>query len=576
MAAEGSARSLAAASAATPWWKRTTVYQIYPRSFADSDGDGVGDLRGVIGKLDYLSWLGVETLWLSPFWESPQADFGYDVSDHYAIAGEFGSIEDFRALVREVHARGMKLVFDMVLNHTSDRHPWFLESRASRQSARRDWYIWRDGRKPGGRAPPNNWRSMLGGSGWHWDEASEQWYFASFLGFQPDLNYRNPAVKAAMLDVVRFWLREGVDGLRLDIFNAIFKDASFADNPFSWRPAPTEDDPHGFFQRHVHTIDHPDTLAFARELRTVVDEFGDPPRFLVGECFGDAATLRQYCGEAADGLQLVFLFQTLRTRFRGRAVRRLVEEIEAAFPEPFSPTYVFGNHDRPRFIHRVDESMEKAKLLATLQLTVRGVPFVYYGEEIGMENHTIPLHEGLDPIAARFGWVPSWLVPAFRARGILLNRDECRSPMQWDAGPNAGFAPAAVKPWLPIHPKSAAINVAAQQDDPASLLRCYRCLLALRHALPALRSGALEWLDEPGQARLPDDVVAYRRVLGEERVTVFLNFASHTIRIRPRIGAGSPRALTLLSNRRGTRMPAAETYALGAHEGVVVWDARPG
>ncbi len=561
-----------------PWWKRTTVYQIYPRSFADSDGDGVGDLRGVIGKLDYLAWLGVETLWLSPFWESPQADFGYDVSDHYAIAPEYGGLDDFRALVREVHARGLKLVFDMVLNHTSDRHPWFLESRASRQSARRDWYIWRDGRKPGGRAPPNNWRSMLGGSGWRWDEASGQWYFASFLGFQPDLNYRNPAVKAAMLDVVRFWLREGVDGLRLDIFNALFKDASFADNPFSWRPAPTEDDPHGFFQRHVHTIDHPDTLAFARELRAVVDAIGDEsatPRFLVGEVFGDAKTLRRYCGEAADGLHLVFLFQTLRTRFHGGAVRALIEEIEGAFPEPFSPTYVFGNHDRPRFIHRVDASLEKAKLLATLQLTVRGVPFVYYGEEIGMENHDAPLHEGLDPIAARFEWVPSWLVPAFKARGILLNRDECRAPMQWDAGPNAGFTPPTVTPWLPMHPRSAALNVAAQQDDPTSLLRCYRCLLALRRALPALQSGRLEWLDRVEHVRLPDDVVAFRRVLGDEHVAVFLNFASHTIRIRPREGAGSPRALTLLSNRRGTRMPTAETYALGAHEGVVVWDARP-
>jgi oligo-1,6-glucosidase/alpha-glucosidase len=474
----------------------------------------------------------------------------------------------------------MKLVFDMVLNHTSDRHPWFLESRASRTSARRDWYIWRDGRKPDGRAPPNNWRSMLGGSGWHWDEASGQWYFASFLGFQPDLNYRNPAVKAAMLDVVRFWLREGVDGLRLDIFNAIFKDASFADNPFSWRPAPTEDDPHGYFQRHVHTIDHPDTLAFAHELRAVVDAIGDEegrPRFLVGEVFGDATTLRRYCGEAANGLNLVFLFQTLRARCDGRAVRKLVEELERAFPEPFSPTYVFGNHDRPRFIHRVEESHPKAKLLAMLQLTVRGVPFVYYGEEIGMENHSVPLHEGLDPIAARFGWVPSWLVPTFRARGILLNRDECRSPMQWDAGPNAGFAAATVTPWLPIHPKSPGTNVAAQRDDPTSLLRCYRDLFALRRALPALQAGRLEWLSPEEEAHLPRDVVAFRRVLGAESVSVFLNFASHTVRIRPRgeaASASSPPAKarpTLFSNRRGTRMPAAETYALGAHEGVVVW-----
>ncbi|HSO36589.1 MAG TPA: alpha-amylase family glycosyl hydrolase, partial [Labilithrix sp.] len=412
------------------WWERTTTYQIYPRSFHDTNGDGIGDLQGVIAKLDYLQALGVETLWLSPFFESPQADFGYDISGHRSIAPEYGSMDDCRALIEQVHARGMKIVLDMVLNHTSDQHPWFLESRSSLTSPRRDWYIWRDGKRPDGKAPPNNWRSMLGGSGWRYDEATGQWFYASFLGCQPDLNYRNADVKAAMLDVVRHWLREGADGLRLDIFNAIFKDESFADNPFSWRPVPTEDSPHGFFQRHQHTIDHPDTIAFARELRAVVDELRDPPRFLVGEVFGDAESLKRYCGEAADGLHLVFLFKTMGTRFSGRAVRALVSEFERVFPEPFTPTYVFGNHDRPRFAHRIGKSREKAKLLVALQLTVRGVPFIYYGEEIGMENHDIPLHEGLDPVAARFGFVPQWAASWMRRHGILLNRDECRSPMQ--------------------------------------------------------------------------------------------------------------------------------------------------
>jgi alpha-glucosidase len=234
----------------TPWWKQTTVYQIYPRSFADGNGDGIGDLHGILGKLDYLHALGVETLWLSPFFASPQADFGYDISDHFSIAPEYGSLEECTRLIDEVHARGMKIVFDMVLNHTSNQHPWFLESRRARSSPRRDDYIWRDGRLPRGGAPPNNWRSMLGGSGWHYDESTEQWYWASFLPFQPDLNYRNPEVKRAMLDVVRHWLARGVDGLRLDIFNAIYKDASFADNPFSLRPVPSEDNPHGFFQHN--------------------------------------------------------------------------------------------------------------------------------------------------------------------------------------------------------------------------------------------------------------------------------------------------------------------------------------
>ncbi len=551
----------------TPWWKRTTTYQIYPRSFFDASGDGIGDLRGVIAKLDYLRDLGVETLWLSPFFQSPQADFGYDVSDHYAVAPEYGTLDDCRALIREVHARGMRVVFDMVLNHTSDEHPWFTESRRSRESPRRDWYIWRDGRKPGGRAPPNNWRSMLGGSGWRYDDASGQWFFATFLGCQPDLNYRNPAVKEAMLGVVRHWLGEGVDGLRLDIFNAIFKDPSFADNPFSWRPAPSEDNPHGFFQKHHHTIDHPDTIAFARELRAVVNEFRDPERFLVGEVFGDAETLRKYCGEAADGLHLVFLFKTLSTRFTGRSVKTFVKGFERSFPEPFTPTYVFGNHDRPRFSHRTGGHRDKAKLLAALQLTVRGVPFLYYGEEIGMENHDIPLHEGLDPVAARFRFMPQRLVAWMRGHGILLNRDECRAPMQWTDGPNAGFAPEGVKPWLPVHPRTHDLNVASQTREPESLLRCYRALLALRREHAALQMGALEWIEDPA---LPDDVVAYRRVLGEgdacERVEVFLNFSKREVALDLRARVGQ----TLFSTRRGERVAAPMRYALAAWEGVVI------
>ena len=552
-----------------PWWKKTTVYQIYPRSFADTNGDGIGDLQGIIGKLDYLRSLGVETLWLSPFFQSPQADFGYDISDHFAVAPEYGSLDDCYQLIQQAHARGLKIVLDMVLNHTSDQHPWFLQSRSSRISPKRDWYIWRDGRKPGGKAPPNNWRSMVGGSGWRYDETTEQWYFASFLGMQPDLNYRNPVVKAAMLDVVRHWLRAGADGLRLDVFNALFKDESFRDNPFSWRAVPSEDNPNGFFQRHRHTIDHPDTIAFAQELRAVVDEFSDPPRFLVGEVFGPAAQLRQYCGEAADGLHLVFLFQTLRTRARGRALRALITDLEQAFPEPFSPTYVYGNHDRPRSIHRVRRHLDKAKLLAALQLTVRGVPFIYYGEEIGMENHHIPLHEGLDPIAARFGFAPRWLVGWMRRHGVLLNRDECRTPMQWTDAPGAGFSPEGVTPWLPVHPSSHTINVMAQEKDPESLLSCYRRLLALRREQPALQAGALEWIDD---RQLPRAVVAFRRVLRDDvnarPVEVFLNFGKRAVAVPL---TANPRR-KIVSNLGGQRHEADERCIVRGFEGIVVFD----
>ncbi|MBK6532448.1 MAG: hypothetical protein IPF99_23525 [Deltaproteobacteria bacterium] len=320
-----------------PWWKRTTVYQVYPRSFADTNGDGIGDLRGVIGKLDYLRDLGVETIWLSPFFDSPQADFGYDIRDHFGISSEYGSLDDCHALIEEVHQRGMRVVFDMVLNHTSNEHPWFVESKSSKHNPKRDYYLWRDGRSPGGREPPNNWRSMLGRRGWHYDRATEQWYWASFLPFQPDLNYRNPEVKEAMLDVVRHWLSMGVDGLRLDIFNALFKDAAFTNNPFSFRPVPSEDNPDGFFQQTRHTIDHPDTFAFARELRAVVDAVPGPPRFLVGEVFGTPHTLRRYCGEDADGLHLVFLFKSMRAPFSGPGVRAMIAEFEREFPEPFFP-----------------------------------------------------------------------------------------------------------------------------------------------------------------------------------------------------------------------------------------------
>lgn len=553
------------------WWKSTTVYQIYPRSFSDSNGDGIGDLQGVIERLDYLERLGVETLWMSPFYRSPQADFGYDISDYFSVAPEYGTREDAQRLIEAVHARGMKIVFDMVLNHTSEQHPWFLDSKSSTQATKRDWYIWRDGRKAHGKAPPNNWRSMLGGSGWHYDAATEQWYWASFLPFQPDLNYRNPEVKAAMLEVVRYWFHHGVDGLRLDVFNALYKDASFADNPRSLRLIPTEDNPHGFFQRNLHTIDHPDTLAFARELRAVADEYTQPPRFLVGEVFGSPLSLRRYCGADADGLHLVFLFKAMRTRLSARAVRELVLEIEQAFPEPYMPTYVFGNHDRPRLIHRLGDHDEKAKLLAMLQLTVRGVPFIYYGEEIGMRHHQFPLAMGLDPIAARFRFVPQWVANHVRGLGMLLNRDECRSPMQWDAGHHAGFALESAVPWLPLHPKAREINVAAQENQPDSLLSCYRGLLMLRKQSRALSRGRLELMDA---RELPLDVLGYRRIdeSGESHETayVFLNFSAHP---RTLDLVAQPNA-RLFSSRLGETRTVRGSYVLSPHEGVLVHDLR--
>lgn len=563
----------ATAGAEHPWWRSTTVYQIYPRSFADASGDGIGDLAGVIQRLDYLKELGVETLWFSPFFQSPQQDFGYDISDHFLVAPEYGTQEDFHRLTDEVHVRGMKIVLDMVMNHTSAQHPWFLESQSSRMSPRRDWYLWRDGRGRRQQRPPNNWRSMLGGSGWQRDPQTEQWYWASFLPFQPDLNYRNPAVKQAMLDVVRHWLRAGVDGLRLDIFNAIYKDPGFADNPFSLRPLPSEHNPHGFFQRHHHTIDHPDTLAFARELRSVVDEFSAPARFLVGEVFGPPAMLRRYCGEQAEGLHLVFLFKAMRTALRADAFRALIAEFEASFPDPFLPTYVFANHDRPRSSYRLDRCPDKARLLATLQLTVRGVPFIYYGEEIGLPHDDIPLRAALDPVAARFRRVPQWLATRLRRHGILMNRDECRLPMQWDAGPNAGFAAAHAVPWLPVHGSHAQINVAAQERDPRSLLSCHRRLLHLRRELAALHSGALTLLPAGGPGgRYPESVLAYRRSRGGDpiEVEVYLNFSDRAAALDLRDRA----VRVLFSTHQEAPLEPGGRYLLQAHEGLVLTEPR--
>ncbi|MFT3925260.1 MAG: alpha-glucosidase [Myxococcales bacterium] len=547
-----------------PWWRRTTVYQIYPRSFADQNGDGIGDLAGIIERLDYLHDLGVETLWISPFFASPQADFGYDISDYLSVSPEYGSEADLGRLIAEVHARGMKIVFDMVMNHTSNQHAWFLESRATRQNPKRDWYIWRDGRDPGGRAPPNNWQCMLGGTGWQYDAATEQWYWASFLPFQPDLNYRNPEVKAMMLGIVRHWLALGVDGFRLDIFNAIYKDSGFHDNPFSLRFLPAEDNPDGFFQHHLHTIDHADTLRFARELRGVVDEFQDPPRFLVGEVFGSPDSVRRYCGDQADGLHLVFLFKSMRASVTRDSLHSLVEEFERVFPEPFLPTWVFSNHDRPRMLHRLGDDLRKARLLATLQLTARGVPFIYYGEEIGMRHSRLLLGSGLDPLAQRNRRVPEFLARVLSQRGLQLNRDECRLPMQWTDGPNAGFCPSLAKPWLPVHASSEQVNVAAQRAQPDSLLQTYRGLLALRKRSRALQQGELSLFS---RADLPSQVFGYRRRHGEENVDVYFNASTRpaTLRLAQRPGH-------LFSSLRVAHESTPEAVRLEPYEAVVLSD----
>jgi alpha-glucosidase len=535
----------------TPWWQRTAIYQIYPRSFSDSNGDGIGDLPGITSKLDYVQDLGFETIWISPFYPSPQADHGYDISDYHGVAPEYGTMADCEQLIEETHRRGMRLLLDLVLNHTSDQHPWFLESRSSRTNPKAGWYIWRDGAgtpdggnphggNPHGGKPPNNWRAMPGGRCWHYAAERDQWFLASFMPFQPDLNWRNPEVKRAMFDVVRYWLGKGVDGFRLDMFSTIMKDDRFRDNPF--HPGIHAGAAPGLHRPSMQ-LNHPDTFPFAKELRQVVREFGDPERVLLGEVFGTKAEHRGVLGgDTNDGLNLVFIFDfifLLRWQRTARWFARVVRSFEHHFPAPFQPTYVFGNHDQRRLMSKIGEDAGLARVLATFQLTVRGVPTVYMGEEIGMTDVQIPRTQAQDPVSKLYGWVPDvvrqWLP-------VNLNRDNNRTPMQWTAGAHAGFCSAQARPWLPVAAHNRhECNVEGQQGDTGSLLNLYRALLHLRRESAALSAGTLTPLDT-----LPPTVLGYVRQLREEAITVLLNFGTAPVEIT----LPAPRTILLATDPR--------------------------
>lgn len=496
----------------SPWYHHTTIYQIYPRSFYDSNGDGIGDIQGIIQKLDHVQQLGYETIWCSPFFKSPQADFGYDISDYQSIAPEYGTMTDAQQLIEEVHKRGMKIVFDMVMNHTSIEHPWFKEDvRRGKGDSAADYYIWRD--------KPTNWKSMTGGSGWQYNTERKQYFYASFLPFQPDLNYRNPAVKDTMLNTVRFWLKKGVDGFRLDIFNVIYKDAQFRDNPFMMKAVPSETDPSGFFQKALYTINQPESFAFAKELRAVCNEFGD--KMLLGEVSGNRAAIKKFMGDDKnDGLGLVFNFEMLRFKFKANYFRELIENIEKDFQDSFVPTYVFSNHDRRRSIRRLNNDMQKAKLLHLMQLTVRGVPCMYYGEEIGMTDARMKYKDALDPIPRKYN-IPRFLVDM---QGETLNRDELRTPMQWNDTANAGFSISA-NTWLPVNANYRTVNTETELADVGSLMNAVKAILKVRNENEALQYGSLKMLDKKV---LPKNVLGYTREYNGKEVLVLLNYSNKT------------------------------------------------
>lgn len=498
------------------WWKETSVYQIYPRSYKDSDGDGIGDINGIIGKLDYIQSMGFETIWFSPFFKSPQYDHGYDISDYRGIQPEYGDLASVDSLISEIHKRDMKIVLDMVLNHTSDQHPWFLESKSSTDNPKRDWYVWKDGK---GDDPPNNWKNILGStSGWTYATERDQFYYAAFMPRQPDLNMANPEVRSEILDMTRFWLDKGVDGFRLDIFNFIFEDESYQDNPKTLRFVPDFGRGRWLFEEHKYNYQQPEVVDFARDLRSVLEEYPDG-RFMVGEVFGSHKVMRELLGEEQDGLNLVFLFDFLENfEFSADYFRHKVEEYESFYPAPLVPTYVFSNHDQFRSITRIDNDLNKADVLAAFQLTMRGVPFIYQGEEIGMTTGDIPLEEAQDPLSENWAKSPGWLVDAI---GLLTNRDNCRTPMQWSNDASAGFS-SSTDTWLPVQANYKEINVTDQLGDANSLITMYQKLLSLRKHNEALRKGTITFLDKD---ELPESVLGYVRQLGNETLTVYLNFS---------------------------------------------------
>jgi alpha-glucosidase len=522
------------------WWRDGVFYQIYPRSFQDSNGDGIGDIRGIIERLPYLSALGVDAIWLSPIFPSPMADFGYDISEYAGVDPLFGTMADFDALVSAAHSLGLKVILDLVPNHSSDRHPWFIESRSSRANPKRDWYLWRDPRPDG--SAPNNWMSEFGGSAWAFDAATGQYYYHAFLREQPDLNWRNPAVRAAIYDVMRFWLRRGVDGFRVDVIWHLIKDDQFRDNPRN---------PYYRLGRPPHekllpryTADQPEVHGVIAELRGVIDEFEH--RVLIGEIYLPFERLVAYYGKDLSGAHLPFNFALLSTSWNARAIEKIIAEYEAALPSGAWPNWVLGNHDRPRVASRVGPA--QARVAAMLLLTLRGTPTLYYGDEIGMHQVAIAPDQVRDPFEKN--------VP-----GIGVGRDGCRTPMQWDATPDAGFSTA--QPWLPVPDDYIHENAANLGADKQSILSLYRALIKLRKQTPALVSGAYVPIAAQG------DLLLYTRQDDQGSILIALNLGDQPVSIMSEpIGVSGNILLSTVMDRDGEAV--GETLDLRGNEGLIV------
>ncbi len=519
------------------WWQKAVFYQIYPRSFADGNGDGIGDFRGMTARLDYLKELGIDAIWLSPHYPSPNFDCGYDISDYVGVAPEYGTLDDFQEFLDGAHARGMRVILDMVLNHTSSQHVWFQESRSSRDNPRRDWYIWRDGKEGG---PPNNWNSPFGGSAWEWDETTGQYYYHFFFKEQPDLNWRNPEVKAAMFAAVRFWLDRGVDGYRLDAIGTIYEDINLSDHPVAMTgvelrreldrattPERREELMKLWEAMEQYQVEQPGIHELMQELRAVVDAYDE--RMLIGEDENLA-----YLGDGSNELHLVFNFPLMKTdRLTSAWIRRnqnqRLRELSQISADAW-PCNTLGNHDSSRVWSRFGDGVHhaaQARLSLALLLTLRGTPFLYNGEEVGMTDlYLSDISQFRDLLGvwyyqAQVNHIGLHPGEALR-KASQLTRDKNRTPLQWSYQANGGFCPAGVQPWLPVNPDySCGVNVAEQEPDPESLLNFYRHLLRVRKNTPALIGGSYQSYHPRNQK-----VLAFFRQIPGQTCLVGLNFSA--------------------------------------------------
>ncbi len=527
-----------------PWWQSSIFYQVYPRSFQDTNADGVGDIAGIVARLPYLRALGVDAIWLSSIFPSPMVDFGYDISDYTGIDPLFGTLEEFDTLLDAAHASGLRIILDLVPNHTSEQHPWFNESRSARDNPKRDWYIWRDPGPDGG--PPNNWLSEFGGSAWTLDPATGQYYYHAFLAQQPDLNWRNAEVRAAMYDVMRFWLRRGVDGFRVDAVWHLIKDAEFRDNPPN--PFYREGRPPHEKMLTRYSTDQSEVHDVVAEMRRVTEEFD--ARVLIGEVYLPVERLIAYYGNDLKGAQMPFNSTLISTLWSARSIEKIIADYEGALPPGAWPNWVLGNHDRPRVAGRIGPA--QARVAAMLLLTLRGTPTLYYGDEIGMSQVAIAPDQVRDPLEKN---VPD----------IGIGRDGCRTPMQWNATANAGFS--ALTPWLPLASDFAHENVVNLDADARSILSLYKALIRLRRETPALISGDYVPIAAQG------DLLLYRRQSRDDAVVIALNLGAEPVSIESEpVGIAGEILLSTQVDRHGEAIE--DSLNLRGHEGVIVGIGR--